>query len=86
MDEWDLVPQIQGNCIRLHLHAVLPDTLASNHGGLEAWVATRVLDQVVTAHEALVTQGTQEAFLACVGPDVARQLVGTCKPLTTVGP
>lgn len=49
--------------------------LAGYHLGLEAWVATGVLDQVVTAHEALVTQWALEALLACVGPDVACQLI-----------
>lgn len=45
-----------------------------------------VLYEVVTAHEALVAEWAQEAFLACVGAQVSGQLVGTGKLLFAVGP
>lgn len=45
-----------------------------------------VLDEVVAAHEALVAERAQEAFLACVGAQVSGQLVGTGELLFAVGP
>lgn len=45
-----------------------------------------VLDQVVASHEALIAQGTQEAFLPRVGAGVASQLVRAGKLLLTVAP
>lgn len=45
-----------------------------------------VLDQVVTSHEALITQGAQEAFFPRVGAVVAGELVGAGKLLLTVRP
>lgn len=45
-----------------------------------------VLDQVVTAHEALVAQGAQEALLPRVRAGVAGELVGAGELLLAVGP
>lgn len=45
-----------------------------------------VLDEVVAAHESLVAEWAQEAFLACVGTQMAGQLVGTGELLFAVGP
>lgn len=45
-----------------------------------------VLDQVVASHEALIAQGTQEAFLPRVGAGVASQLVRAGKLLLAVAP
>ncbi len=45
-----------------------------------------MLDEVVTAHEALVTEWAQEAFLAGVGTQVSGQLVGTGELLFAVRP
>ena len=60
--------------------------VASQHGGLEVGMATGVLDQMVTAHEALVAQWAQEALFSCVGAGVAGELIGTGKLFLTVGP
>lgn len=68
------------------LGIVLSGALAGDHGGLEVRVAACMLDQVIAAHETLVTQWAQEALLTRVGPDVARQLIRAGKPLPTVGP
>lgn len=43
----------------------------------EVGVPAGVLDEVVAAHEALVAEWAQEAFLAGVGAQVTGQLVGT---------
>jgi len=45
-----------------------------------------MLDQVVTAHEAFITQWAQEALLPCVGAGVAGKLIGAGKFLLTVRP
>lgn len=45
-----------------------------------------MLDEVVAAHEALVAERAQEAFLAGVGTQVSGQLVGTGELLFAVGP
>lgn len=42
---------------------------------MEACMSSGVFSQVVTPHEALVTQRTVEALLACVCAVVTRQLV-----------
>lgn len=60
--------------------------VASQHGRLEVGMAAGVLDQVVTAHEALIAQWAQEAFLPCVGTGVAGELIRAGKLLFTVGP
>lgn len=59
---------------------------ARQHGWLEVGVTAGVLDQVVAPHEALVTQGAQEALLPSVGAGVAGELVGAGELLLTVGP
>lgn len=59
---------------------------ASQHGRLEFRVTAGVLDQVVAAHEALITQWAQEAFLPCVGAGVAGELIRAGKFLLTVRP
>lgn len=45
-----------------------------------------VFDEVVAAHETLVAEWAQEAFLASVGTQVSGQLVRTGKLLFAVGP
>lgn len=59
---------------------------ASQHGRLEVRMAAGVLNQVVAAHEALIAQWAQEAFLPCVGASVAGQLIRAGKLLLAVGP
>lgn len=59
---------------------------ASQHRGLEVGMTAGVLDQVVAAHEALITQWAQEALFPCVGASVAGKLIGAGKLLLTVGP
>ena len=59
---------------------------ASQHGRLEVWMAPSMLDQVVTAHEALIAQRAQETFLPCVGAGVAGELIRAGKLLLTVRP
>lgn len=49
-------------------------------------MAAGVLDQVVAAHKALVTQRAKEALLPCVGAGVAGQLIRAGKLLLAVGP
>lgn len=60
--------------------------VASQHVGLEVRVAAGMLDQVVTAHEALIAQWAQEAFFPGVCAGVASELIGAGKLLLTVGP
>lgn len=60
--------------------------LTVDHGGLEVGMSTGVLDEVVTAHETLVAEGTQEALLARVGAKVSGQLVRTGELLFAVRP
>lgn len=64
----------------------LSQTFAVDHGGVEVGVPAGVLDEVVAAHEALVAEWAQEAFLASVGTQVSGQLVGTGKLLFAVRP
>lgn len=45
-----------------------------------------VLDEVVAAHEALVAEWAQKAFLAGVGTQVSGQLIRTGKLLFAFGP
>lgn len=49
-------------------------------------MAARVLDQVVTAHEAFGTKRALEALLARVSAQVTRQLIRAGKLLLAVGP
>lgn len=56
------------------------------HARLEVGVAPGVLHQVVTAHEALVTERAAELLLPRVGTVVAGQLIRTGKLLTAVRP
>lgn len=60
--------------------------VASQHGRLEVRMTAGMLDQVVAAHEALITQWTQEAFFSRVGAGVAGELIGAGKLLLAVGP
>ena len=46
-----------------------------DHAGVELGVPPGVLCEVVTPHEALLTQRTAELLFPSVGPVVARQLV-----------
>lgn len=59
---------------------------AADHGWLEVRVAARVLDQVVTAHEAFGTKRALEALLTRVSAQVTCQLIRAGKFLLTVGP
>lgn len=59
---------------------------APQHGGLEVRMTAGVLDQVITAHEALFAQRALEAFLPRVGAGVAGELIGASKLLLAVGP
>lgn len=59
---------------------------SSQHGGLEVRVTAGVLDQVVAAHEALVTKRTPKLLLPRVGAVMTGQLVGAGKLLTAVWP
>lgn len=59
---------------------------ASQHGGLEVRMTAGMLNQVVAAHETLIAQWAQEAFLPCVGAGVAGQLIRAGKLLFAVGP
>lgn len=49
--------------------------LAPNHGGLETGVAASMLVEVIAAHEALITERTQETLFTRVRACVACQLV-----------
>ena len=49
-------------------------------------MAPHVLAQVVAAHEALVAHGAGEAFLARMGAEMARELVGAREPLAASFP
>lgn len=49
-------------------------------------MAPGVLHQVVTTHEALVTQRAPKLLLPCVGAVVAGQLIGAGELLTAVRP
>lgn len=70
----------------VHGEARRGSLVASQHGGLEVWVAAGMLDQVITAHEALVAQWAQKALLPCVGAGVAGELIGAGKLLLTFRP
>ncbi len=58
----------------------------SQHGRLEVRMTPGVLDQVVAAHEALITQWAEEAFLPRVGAGVAGELIRAGKLLLAVRP
>ena len=45
-----------------------------------------MLGEVVTPHEALLTLGTLEAFVPCVGAGMPLELVAPCEPLATEEP
>lgn len=69
-----LVSRIRGG----HGHgaaAPLSCTGAQKHAGMEACVSPSVFSQMVAPHEALVTQWTVEALLACVCAVVTCQLI-----------
>lgn len=53
---------------------------------MEACMSAGVFGEVVTPHEALVTEGAVETLLASVGPVVTGQLVGAGEFLATAGP
>lgn len=53
---------------------------------MEACMPAGVFGEVVTSHEALVTEWTVEALLAGVSAVVTGQFIGTGEFLTTAGP
>lgn len=60
--------------------------LTSNHGRAEVGVAAGMFDQVVAAHETLVTKRAGEALLPSVRALVSRQLIRACELLLAAGP
>lgn len=53
---------------------------------MEACMSPSMFGEVVTPHEALVTEGAVEALLSSVSAVVASQLIGAGELLTTSGP
>lgn len=67
----------------LHLWGLLPQLALQV---LRDQVGLVMLGEVVTPHEALLTLGTLEAFVPCVGAGMPLELVAPCEPLATEEP